>query len=264
MGKLLQAFRGNKRFSAASHDSVMVIGLGRFGTAVSRSLVELGHQVLAVDIDAKIVQSLADDLPNVVQADCSDPEVLRQLAATDFSHVVVSIGQHLEASVLTTLSLHQIGAKDIWVKANSLPHGRIAKRVGAHHVIFPERDMAERVAHLVTGKMVDFIEFDDGFAIAKTKAPVELHHTSLTEHTLRTLYKVTIVGIKRENANFIYAQANTEVKPDDLLIVAGNTSDVEHFAAHTAPESNEEDKSDKTTNEKNEDDNSDIEDNLPN
>lgn len=235
MGKLLQAFRGNKSFAAASHsDSIMVIGLGRFGTAVARSLVELGHQVLAVDIDAKRVQSLADELPNVVQADCSDPEVLRQLAATDFAHVVVSIGQHMEASVLTTLSLHQIGAKDIWVKANTLAHGRIAERLGAHHVIFPERDMGERVAHLVTGKMVDFIEFDDGFAIAKTRAPIELHHTSLTESTLRTLYQVTIVGIKRDDANFIYAEASVEVQPDDLLIVAGNTRDVERFAAHTA------------------------------
>ena len=154
-------------------DSVVVIGLGRFGANVAEALVQLGHDVLAIDSDADTVQSLSGTLPHVVQADATDAETLKQLGVGDFAHAVVSIGQNLETSVLTVLNLSQMGMKNIWAKANNPPHGRIAERLGAHHVVYPEADMGERVAHLVTGKMIDFIEFDDGFAIAKTRAPRE-------------------------------------------------------------------------------------------
>lgn len=211
--------------------SVVVIGLGRFGASVARSLVELGHEVLAIESDPDIVQSLAGVLPHVVQADATDPETLRQLSVIDFPHAVVSIGNHLEASVLTILNLSQLGVKDIWAKAIDQQHGRIAERVGAHHVVYPEADMGERVAHLVTGKMIDFIEFDDGFAIAKTRAPMETHGKTLTQSAVRQRHGVTVVGIKRRHLDFIYAKADTEVRPGDHLIVAGPTRQVERFAA---------------------------------
>ena len=235
LGKLIGIFSGKKRFAAKDEsDSIMVIGLGRFGTSVASSLVQLGHQVLAVDANAERVQSLADELPHVTQADTSDPEVLKQLSVMDFAHVVVAIGHDMEASVLTTLNLNQMGARDIWVKANSEAHGRIVQRLGAHHVIFPERDMGERVAHLVTGKMIDFIEFVDGFSIAKTGTPKELHQQTLAESAVRSRFNITIVGVKRNNMDFIYARPETILQPEDLLIVAGSTRDVENFAAQTA------------------------------
>lgn len=211
--------------------SVVVIGLGRFGTGVAKSLVELGHDVLAIETDADRVQSLSQVLPHVVQADATDLETLRQLAVPDFAHAVVSIGGNLEASVLTILNLSQLGMKDIWAKAIDPQHGRIAERVGAHHVVYPEADMGERVAHLVTGKMIDFIEFDDGFAIAKTRAPMETHNKTLAQSDVRKRHGITVVGIKRRHEDFIYAQADTAVKPGDHLIVAGNTRKVERFAA---------------------------------
>lgn len=212
-------------------DSVVVIGLGRFGAGVAEALVELGHDVLAIDSKAETVQSLAGTLPHLVQADATDLEALKQLGVGDFAHAVVSIGQNLEASVLTVLNLSQIGIKDIWAKANNPPHGRIAERVGAHHVVYPEADMGERVAHLVTGKMIDFIEFDDGFAIAKTRAPRETHGKPLSESAVRQRHSVTVVGVKRRHQDFIYAKADTVVQAGDLLIVAGATRDVERFAA---------------------------------
>lgn len=211
--------------------SVVVIGLGRFGTGVAKSLIELGHDVLAIESDADRVQSLSNVLPHVVQADATDLETLRQLAVPDFAHAVVSIGGNLEASVLTILNLSQLGIKDIWAKAIDPQHGRIAERVGAHHVVYPEADMGERVAHLVTGKMIDFIEFDDGFAIAKTRAPMETHNKSLSQSDVRKRHGITVVGIKRRHEDFIYAQADTGVKPGDHLIVAGPTRMVERFAA---------------------------------
>ncbi|MCU0925872.1 MAG: TrkA family potassium uptake protein [Hydrogenophaga sp.] len=212
-------------------DSVVVIGLGRFGASVARSLVASGHEVLAMDASEEVVQELAAELPHVVRADSTDLQALQQLSVTDFSHAVVSIGANLEASVLTVLNLAQMGMKDIWAKANSPQHGRIAERVGAHHVIYPEADMGERVAHLVTGKMMDFIEFDDGFAIAKTRAPMETHNKTLTQSNVRSKHGITVVGIKRRHQDFIYAKADTEVKPGDHLILAGPTPLIEKFAA---------------------------------
>ncbi len=212
-------------------DSVVVIGLGRFGASVARSLVASGHEVLAMDANEEVVQDLAAELPHVVRADSTDLQALQQLSVTDFSHAVVSIGANLEASVLTVLNLAQMGMKDIWAKANSPQHGRIAERVGAHHVIYPEADMGERVAHLVTGKMMDFIEFDDGFAIAKTRAPMETHNKTLTQSNVRSKHGITVVGIKRRHQDFIYAKADTEVKPGDHLILAGPTPLIEKFAA---------------------------------
>lgn len=212
-------------------DSVVVIGLGRFGTGVAQALVELGHDVLAIDSREDTVQDLAGTLPHIVQADATDLEALKQLGVGDFAHAVVSIGTDLEASVLTVLNLSQIGVKDIWAKANTAPHGRIAERVGAHHVVYPEHDMGERVAHLVTGKMIDFIEFDDGFAIAKTRAPRETHDKTLAASAVRSRHAVTVVGVKRRHEDFIYARPETVVKPGDLLIVAGPTREVERFAA---------------------------------
>lgn len=212
-------------------DSVIVIGLGRFGASVARSLVASGHDVLALDADEETVQALAAELPHVVKADSTDLLALKQLSATDFSHAVVSIGANLEASVLTVLNLAQMGVKDIWAKANSPQHGRIAERVGAHHVIYPEADMGERVAHLVTGKMMDFIEFDDGFAIAKTRAPMETHSKTLAVSNVRRKHGITVVGIKRRHQDFIYAKPDTEIKPGDHLIVAGPTPLIDKFAA---------------------------------
>lgn len=212
-------------------DSVVVIGLGRFGSGVALALAELGHDVLAIDTSAEVVQAHAGVLGHVVQADATDLESLKQLGVPDFKHAVVSIGQNLEASVLTVLNLSQLGNKDIWAKANNPQHGRIAERVGAHHVVYPESDMGRRVAHLVTGKMIDFIEFEDGFAIAKTRAPRETHGKPLSESKVRSRHGVTVVGIKRRHEDFIYAREDTTVKAGDLLIVAGPTRDVERFAA---------------------------------
>jgi len=211
--------------------SVVVIGLGRFGTGVATSLVQLGHDVLAIESCAETVQNLSGVLPHVVQADSTDVETLRQLGVQDFAHAVVSIGGDLEASVLTVLNLSQLGLKDIWAKANNPQHGRIAERVGAHHVVYPETDMGERVAHLVTGKMIDFIEFDDGFAIAKTRSPMETHQKTLAQSDVRKRHGITVVGIKRRHEDFIYAKPETEIKPGDHLIVAGPTPQVVRFAS---------------------------------
>ena len=214
-------------------DSVVVIGLGRFGGAVADSLVRVGHEVLGIDQDAALVQAWADRLTHVVQADSTSSDTLRRLGVHEFERAVVGIGTDLEASVLTVLALSELGTRDIWAKALSSKHGRILERTGAHHVIYPEAAMGERVAHLVTGKMIDFIEFDDGFAIVKTRAPREAAGRTLGECALRSKYGVTIVGVKRPRTDFTHAMPETRIEAGDLLIVSGPTKLVEAFAAIT-------------------------------
>lgn len=214
----------------SKRDTVLVVGLGRFGGAVAESLIRLGHEVLAIDEDAEIVQRWSEHLTHVVQADSTRSEALRQLGAKDIARAVVAIGSDVEASVLTVLALEEVGVRDIWAKAVSVKHGQILERVGVRHVVYPEVAMGERVAHLVTGRMIDFIEFGDGFAIAKTSAPRESLGKTLSESALRSKHGITVVGLKRRHADFTHAQADTLVEPGDILIVAGPTALVEKFA----------------------------------
>ncbi len=218
---------------SGNHAPVLVIGLGRFGTAVARSLVQLGHDVLAVDERPEIVQRFASDFTHVVAADATDTEALRQIGAEQFDRAVIGIGTDIEASVLTVLSIVELGIDEVWAKAINAKHARILERVGATHVIRPESAMGERVAHMVTGAMIDYIEFDDGFAIARTRAPeISWDHT-LEETGLRRKYDITVVGVKRRGQDFTYARPETSIEKSDELIVCGATQKVESFCALT-------------------------------
>lgn len=212
---------------------VAVIGLGRFGSSVALSLEKQGHDVLAIDERADVVQHFDEILTNVVQADTTNATALAQLGIGDFDHVVVAIGTGVEASVLTVLTLKEAGVSRIWAKAITAKHGQILSLVGASHVVYPEAEMGERVAHLVTGKMMDFIEFDDGFALVKTRTPKEAIGKTLGETKLRSRYGITVVGIKSVDCEFTYAEPSSEVKAGDTLIVAGPTAKAEAFASIT-------------------------------
>lgn len=210
---------------------VIVIGLGRFGSSVAKSLVRLGHEVLAVDERADIVQKFAGEFTHVVAADSTDTEALRQIGADQFRRAVVGIGTDIEASVLTVLSLSDLGVPEIWAKAISGKHAGILERVGATHVVRPEADMGMRVAHLVTGTMTDYIEFDDGFALARTRTPQVACGKTLAESALRQKYGITVVGVKTRGEDFTYARPETSIAHSDELIVSGPTNKVEAFCA---------------------------------
>ncbi len=216
-----------------THATVLVIGLGRFGGQVAASLTRLGHEVLAVDENAQLVQRWSDRLGHVVQLDSTDEDALRQLGVDEIQRAIVGIGTDIEASVLTVLALNDLGVREIWAKAITAKHGKILDAVGADHVIYPEAAMGERVAHLITGRMLDFIEFDDGYAIAKVRAPGEAIGRTLAESALRTKYGVTVVGVKMTGSDFTYARPETMVYGGALLIVAGETAKVQRFSATT-------------------------------
>lgn len=214
----------------ADADSVLVIGLGRFGSALATTLDSLDRRVLGVERDPDLIRTWSGRIP-LVEADATNPEALEQLGARDFRTVVVGVGTALEASVLITGNLVDLGVSQIWTKAISAEHGRILKRIGAHHVVYPEYDAGQRVAHLVSGKMLDYIEMEDGFTIVKMKPPKELHGFTVGQAQVRKRYGVTILGVKAPNAPFQYALDETRIDAEDVLIVSGDSSLLERFAA---------------------------------
>lgn len=211
-------------------DPVVVIGLGRFGSSIALELVRRGTEVLAIDNRPKIVQSLAGQITQLATADSTDIEALRQLGVPDFYRAVVGIGSNIEASILTTSLLVEMGIEDIWAKAVNRQHGRILDRIGAHHVVLPEHDMGERVAHLVSGRMLDYVEIEEGFALIKTRPPRDFVGISLGDSKLRKKYGVTIVAVKSPGEDFTYATADTVLNYDDIIIVSGRTEQLERFS----------------------------------
>jgi len=214
----------------ARHDTeFLVIGLGRFGGGLAETLVDLGHDVLGVDSDGKIVQEYSDRLTHVVEADSTDAQAMRQLGAQDFRTAIVAIGTDLEASILTTSLLVDFEIPKIVAKAISASHGKILERVGASRVIFPEYDMGVRVAHSVSGRMIDYIQLDPGFALVETTAPTAIVGKTLAEAEVRKRYGITVVCIKPEGGSFTYATPETIANEGDILVVAGETKRAEAF-----------------------------------
>lgn len=207
----------------------IVIGLGRFGGGLAGTLVELGHDVLGVDSDPKLVQAFANRLTHVVEADSTDIDALRQVGAGDFGTAVVAIGTDVEASILTTAVLVDLNVARIVAKAVTEPHGKILERVGAHRVVFPERDMGVRVGHSLAGAMIDYFQLDPGFALVETEAPRELLGKTLAQAEVRRRYGITVVCIKPQGGSFTYATPDTVVQEGDVLVVAGETRRAEAF-----------------------------------
>ncbi|GLZ12698.1 potassium transporter [Actinomadura sp. NBRC 104425] len=212
------------------HDPVVVIGLGRFGTALALELAARGTEVLAIDRRPKIVQGLAGRITQIAAADATDLEALRELGVAEFYRAVVAIGGDLESSILVTSLLVELGVDDIWAKAVTHQHKRILERIGAHHIVLPEHDMGERVAHLVSGRMLDYIELDDGYALVKTHPPREFVGVPLGETKLRSKHGVTVVAVKPKGESFTYATADTVLQYGDVVLVAGPAGKAERFA----------------------------------
>ncbi|MFJ8073694.1 potassium channel family protein [Streptomyces sp. NPDC096176] len=236
MGNYLHNLRRRRRkrlaqqYPEMSDQRVAVIGLGRFGSSLALELTRRGWDVLGIDTDPQLVQRHSDALTHSAVADCTDPEVLRQLGVHEFTSAVVGIGTDIEASILIASNLLEENVPNIWAKAISRQHGQILERLGVHHVVLPEHEMGERVAHLVTGRMLDFIEFDDDYALVKTVAPDSIAGVPLGESGVRSRHGVTVVGIKRPGEGFTHATAETVVARGDVIIVTGKIQAVEAFA----------------------------------
>ena len=209
--------------------TILVVGLGRFGSSLALELLRGGREVLGIDADARIVQNLSDELSDVVQADSTDETALRELGIQDFDSAVVAIGSDLEASILTASLLLQLGVPQVWAKATSVAHGRILEQLGVHHVIFPEMDMGKRVAHMVSGESLDYVPIDDDFVMVKTSAPELFNGKTLAEMKFRSEHGVTVVATKKVGAGYLPSFPETVIETGDVIIVAGRTEKVDQF-----------------------------------
>lgn len=213
----------------ATAEAVAVIGLGRFGQALALELMATGTDVLGIDSDEDVVQSLNGQLTHVVRADATKDDVLRQLSVNEFDRVVVGISSKLEASILACSLVLQYDKPILWAKATSEAHGRILKQLGVHHVVYPEYDRGRREAHLVRSDLLDFIQIEEGFAIVKTCTPKAYAGVPLGETGVRSEYGVTVVASKKPGGTWGYVTEDTKLGPEDIILVAGETDKAEAF-----------------------------------
>jgi trk system potassium uptake protein len=225
-GRIARARRGH-----AGASDVMVIGLGRFGASLALTLEQSGRSVFGIDAAAERVAELSSVLTQAAAADTTEVETLRQLGAAEFDTAMVTIGNDIEASILTTAALADLAVPTIWARADSEAHARILERVGAHRVIQPSRDMGRRVARLLATRLLDFIELDDGFALGEVVTPLILAGQAVGDLPLRERYAITVVCAKPPGGSFTLALPTTILGAQDVLVVAGGSKDIEAFAA---------------------------------
>jgi trk system potassium uptake protein TrkA len=214
----------------AEADSVAVIGLGRFGSALALELIASGTEVLGIDMDEELVQSHNGKLTQVVRADSTKQEALRQLAINEFDRVVVAIGGNVSASILTCSALLNMKIPVIWAKAVDDQHGLILEQLGVHHVIYPEKDMGRRVAHVVRGAALDYMEVARGYALVKAPVPSMIQGMPLGDTALRRIHGVTIAAYQHGQEPWQNADNATVLQPGDTILVLGPTAKAESFA----------------------------------
>lgn len=209
---------------------VVVIGLGRFGSSVCQELYKMGHEVLAIDSNMDRVDANRDYSSHAVIANATDESELKALGVRNFDNAIVAIGDDLQASVLCTLMLKEIGVSKVWVKARDLQHQKILEKVGADRVIQPEYEMGVRVAHhMDSEKIIDYIDLSKDYSIQELTASDKIANRTLAKLNLRERYKIIILAIKRGEDVNIAPVPNDEVQENDVLIVMGHRDDLKRF-----------------------------------
>lgn len=209
-----------------------VIGIGRFGGSVARTLHKMGYEVLAIDKDEQEIEAIMNEVTHAVQLDALDVEALKRLGIRNFDVVIVAIGNDLEASILVTLELKELGVRCVVAKAANDLHGKVLQRVGADKVVYPERDMGVRLAHyLVSSNVIDQIQLSSEYSIVEIQAPKRVAGLTLGEADLRANYGIAVLAIRRDNEIIVSPSASDVIKEGDILVVIGHTDDLNRFEA---------------------------------
>jgi len=211
---------------------VAVIGLGRFGSTVARTLFQLGHDVLGVDADERLVHEITGQVTHAVQADATDEEALRELDIANFDAVIVAIGGNLEASILGTMLVKRLGARYVVSKARSGVHGEILARVGADKVVYPERDTGVRVAHsFALPNVQDYLDVAPNYGVSKLVPPKHFLGKSLDELNLRSRFGIMVLIIVRGQEIILTPARDEVIREGDVLVVAGRDEQLERLSA---------------------------------
>ncbi|HVH96308.1 MAG TPA: TrkA family potassium uptake protein, partial [Bacillus sp. (in: firmicutes)] len=195
-----------------------VIGLGRFGGSICRTLAEQGIEVMAIDINEDRVNDYSMIASHAVVGDSTDEKVLKELGIRNFDHVVVAIGDNIQASILTTIILKEHGVQNITVKAQNDYHEKVLVKIGADHVVHPERDMGKRIANnMISNSVLDYLELSDEHSIVEIVASEKIDGHSILNLDIRAKYGINIVAIKRKNEIIVSPQANEIINEKDIL-----------------------------------------------
>lgn len=205
----------------------IVIGLGRFGSSLTKTLVEAGHEVLAVDKDIDLVQSMSSIATHAIQADSTDEEVLKELGVGNFSHAIVAIGENLQSSILTTLLLKEMNIPKVTVKAKNIMYGKVLTKIGADQVVYPERDMGIRLGRqLSSDNLIDYIELSPDYNLVELNAPAAMNGYTIQQLDVRAKYGVNIMAIKSAEGINISPLAEDKIKTGDTLLIIGANEDI--------------------------------------
>ena len=212
-----------------------VIGLGHFGFNAARKLYEDGHDVIAIDISKNRVQEMKESSSQAIVADVSDRETLEAIGINDVDVAVVSLGGKLDASILVTLYLKEMGIREIIVKAITDDHAKVLKMVGASDVVFPEKDMAIRLAERLSSPTVlDQVEFMEGYSVVEIEAPKSFHGADLISVDIRNKFGLSVVLIKKKGEGgevLVAPKATDKIEEGDVLVLLGEDENIEKFKA---------------------------------
>lgn len=205
-----------------------VIGCGRFGSSVARTLYGLGYDVLAIDENEDVIQNISDSVTHAVQADATDEASIKSLGIRNFDVAVITIGSNIQSSILITLIVKELGVKYVVAKAQNELHAKVLYKIGADRVVFPERDMGVRVAHnLVSSNILDYIELAPDYSIVEIAALKDWEGKSLSELNMRARYGINVMAIKHGAEINISPNALDMIRKDDVLVVIGHNDDVQ-------------------------------------
>jgi len=207
-----------------------ILGLGQLGRNLARELTKLGCEVLAVDADPKAVTMIRDEVAAAAVADLRDRAALKELLSSRFDGAVVAIGGSLEAAIMATLYLREIGVEDVWAEGNTDDRAEVLRRVGATRIVSPERDMGRRLAQeLVNPNLMDFLPIAEGHGILEMEAPPWTHGKTLAELNLRSVMNLAVVAIHRQGGDVIVPGGATVLAAGDRLVLLGRDSDLTRF-----------------------------------
>lgn len=210
-----------------SNKQFVIIGLGRFGSSIAKTLYSLGNDVLAIDKDEDIVQEIADSVTHAVQLDATDENALRSLGIRNFDVAVVTIGDNIQSSIMATLLVKELGVKYIIAKGHSDLHAKVLYKIGADRVVLPEKDMGVRVAHnLVSANILDYIELSEDYSVMEIQVLDEWVNKTLNELRLRSKYGINVMAIKRGDEVNLSPSAEDIIEDNDIIVAIGSAEDL--------------------------------------